>query len=198
MDVWTRLRLATRPDHQAIEQLPIMARLFAEDFQQAELRLLFERLLVAHRALEAVLAASPEAVAIGYRLRAPLLEADLDGLGGRRALALRPAVPRYDTEAARLGGLYVIEGSILGGQVLRRQLLAHFGTGIAPCLTFYHPYGGDPGPQWRRFRAALDQRIILDSALDEAESAAHATFATMASVLAAETPVSSRSATLII
>lgn len=176
-----RLRLATRAAHQVVEELPLMARLFATDFLLDELANLLGRLAPVHRALEEVLADCEEAAAIGYRPRTPLLEADLVLLGGTEEPP-PSRQPVYDGSAARLGALYVIEGSVLGGQVIQRQLAAHFGPNIGASISYYRPYGPDVSAQWQRFRQVLNQKLSPDT-LAEAEAAAHRTFSFFANAL---------------
>ncbi|WP_156612581.1 biliverdin-producing heme oxygenase [Paramagnetospirillum marisnigri] len=159
-------------------------RLFAKDYRRDELITLFGCLLAIHEPLEAALAGTPEAMAIGYRSRTPLLVNGLATLGGQRGSSPPVLVPTYSSSASRIGGLYVLEGSILGGQVIRRQLEAHFGNAIRDALDFYSPYGEDVGGQWIRFRTALAQITADEAAGREAELAAIATFSAIGLQLA--------------
>ena len=85
--------------------------------------------------------------------------------------------PVFTSPAARFGGLYVLEGSALGGQLIRRRLLSLFGETIEPALSFYAPYGDDAGPHWQNFCTILKSAITEETAMLEVEAAALATFA---------------------
>lgn len=174
-DAWTCLRQATREAHERIEKLPAMARLFAPGFRRDELAALLGHLLSVHRPLERLLAADDEMAAIGYRPRTPLLEADLGKLHGSEAAA-PSSLPAYSTGAARLGALYVLEGSAIGGQLIRRHLVAAFGQDFDECLSFYRPYGDSPSGQWQRFRQYLLDHVVGEDALMQAKEGALATF----------------------
>ena len=97
--------------------------------------------------------------------RGPALAADLDALG--IALPSPALVPQLVGEPDVLGALYVIEGSRLGGKMLRRTVPNEMPTAFldhAPAL------------DWREFVAYLEQ--MLASQVDRAVAirAANATF----------------------
>lgn len=88
------------------------------------------------------------------RRKVPLLEADLDVLGVDRAalpgLPRCPHVPAVHTTAEALGTLYVVEGSTLGGRVLRDRLRD---APLPPgCFHFLSSYGPQTGRRWRSYR----------------------------------------------
>lgn len=93
-------------------------------------------------------------------------------LGDLRALALphRPATsPVFVTEADILGGVYVLEGSRLGGAVLRRTVPRSL-----PTAFLSH---GEPSA-WRRFVEVLDQRLTSPADLSQAALVATSVFQT--------------------
>lgn len=93
-------------------------------------------------------------------------------LGDLRDLALlhRPATsPSFVTEAAILGGVYVLEGSRMGGAVLRRTVPSSL-----PTAFLSH---GEPSA-WRRFVEVLDQRLTSPADLSQAALAAASVFQT--------------------
>jgi heme oxygenase len=61
-------------------------------------------------------------------------------------------VPAVDDTATALGVLYVVEGSTLGGAVLRRRLAG--GRIPDDAFGFLTSYGDDVGRRWRGYRAA--------------------------------------------
>lgn len=66
------------------------------------------------------------------------------------------ALPALDTEAGSIGCLYVLEGSKLGGRIIRRQLMA-CGIADAETSTFLQLGGDDLGRNWQEFRCNLDR-----------------------------------------
>ena len=94
--------------------------------------------------------------------RAPLLADDLRLLG----LTAPPPLPapRFASDEQAIGGLYVLEGSRLGGAVLRRGVLAGL-----PRAFLSAPQS--PG-RWAGFVASLDQLLYSRQRLDAAIAAA--------------------------
>jgi heme oxygenase len=99
--------------------------------------------------------------------RAPLLLADHGALD----VAPPPLVPAPDfaDEAEMLGGLYVLEGSRLGGAVLRKAVPPHL-----PAAFLSAPQAPR---RWTRFASELDLLLDTPSRLDAAVHAALACFA---------------------
>ena len=118
MRAW--LREATRPWHARVDALG--------SGLDPRSRSGYGALLRAHGAvlpgLEHLLDRGPVPPDWPARRRGPALLADLDSLGLAAPDAV--ALPAFDSPAARLGALYVIEGSRLGNEVLRRQVLTHW------------------------------------------------------------------------
>ncbi len=56
--------------------------------------------------------------------------------------------------------LYVLEGSTLGGQVIRKRLLAR-GQAMTG-LSFLDPYGPETGRRWKDFLAVLQRECPPD------------------------------------
>jgi heme oxygenase len=87
------------------------------------------------------------------RSRADGIARDLAALGVRTPAPTCSNAPATAGEA--LGWVYVAEGSMLGGRIIRRRLTA------AGCdlngLGFLDPYGEDTGARWRAFIGLLDR-----------------------------------------
>lgn len=152
MNLRTTLRAATRQDHDRVDQL-------GGGFDLAH-PAGYGAFLLGHAAvlppLEAALDAAPlQDLPPGWpdRRRASALLADLADLGLERP---PPAlIPAPATAAERVGALYVLEGSRLGGIVLRRRL-AEAQPG-APSAYLGH---GEGQPLWRTFLEWLDSRTL--------------------------------------
>ncbi len=152
MNLRTTLRAATRRDHDRVDQLG-----GAFDLARPAG---YGAFLLGHAAvlppLEAALdAAPPQDLPPGWpqRRRTSALLADLAELG------LEPPppspIPAPATAAARVGALYVLEGSRLGGTLLRRRL-AEAQPG-APSAYLAH---GEGAPLWRTFLEWLDSHAL--------------------------------------
>jgi heme oxygenase len=158
------LRAATAPAHERLDSL--YSRL---DLARAAD---YARFLTGHAAaflpIEAALVkAGADNLIPGWSddRRGAALQADLAALG--LALPAPHSAPVFASDAAVLGGLYVLEGSRLGGAVLARSVPAG-----AP-NAFLKP---SPASTWRAFTALLDARLASAAALDEAAAAASAVF----------------------
>lgn len=101
----------------------------------------------------------------GHR-RSNALLADLADLGLVPPEPVAP--PQFEDDDQILGGLYVIEGSRLGGQVLQRSVAAGL-----PRRFLAAPQGKG---RWRALTATLNQRLQTPSSLSRAADAALATF----------------------
>ncbi|UVO50259.1 biliverdin-producing heme oxygenase [Sphingomonas sp. SUN019] len=87
------------------------------------------------------------------RERGALLRADLAALG--RTSPESDATLAFDDPAAMLGAVYVLEGSRLGGALLKRSVPADFPTAFL---------GASDSAAWRRLMAVLDERLDTDAA----------------------------------
>lgn len=117
---------------------------------------LAERFHGLHAGAEAVLQpilAAVEGLDFAARRRTPLIERDLARLG-RRPPEPCPMVPPASMPEA-LGLMYVLEGSSLGGRVIRKKLLK-VGQDMTG-LGFLDPYGAAVADRWRSFLAILDR-----------------------------------------
>jgi len=138
------LRAATRAAHDTVDA----------SFSRFDLadRDDYARFLLAHTrataAVEAVL--TQDSALPRWRPRLPLLLSDLAALGRTPLPPL--AFDLGDAPAARLGALYVMEGSRLGGAILVKRL---FAGAPAAFLSARH----DPG-EWRAFLQGLDDRGV--------------------------------------
>jgi len=158
MDLRTRIRAASRSEHEALER--------SLDLLSPPLtRTRFERVLIGfwgfHAAWEpAVRRHAGLASVFAGRGRLELLRADLDALGyGAREIEALPvcaeAAQLAVTPEAAMGSLYVIEGSTLGGQLISRAL-REARWAAAARLRYFDPYGAETGARWRAFQASLE------------------------------------------
>lgn len=153
-----RLRGATRELHETLEtRLDVLSRMESLEGR----RLLAERFHALHAGMETALGPQLEDVPgldFASRRRTPLLEADLAALGGEAADPVEIAAVGSRAEA--LGFLYVLEGSSLGGQVIRKRAAAR-GLDMKG-LSFLNPYGERTGEYWKGFLAVLERDCPAD------------------------------------
>lgn len=105
------------------------------------------------------------------------LEEDLAHARGEGYLRGEPAVNErpvaFGSLAERMGYAYVIEGSTLGGQVLRRRV----GPALHPWPARYlEGYGEQAAQRWRDFLALLGAHVDTPDRIDEAARSAMRAF----------------------
>ncbi len=198
--IMVQLRRETRSAHERIEQVACLQRLFAADYTLTEYYQLllywygfykpFEEKLFSEGAL--YLQCLPNSHILLNRRKGSWLKADLmqlgQTMGGVHAASpntwVEPSVPLCEAlpEITHLrqvvGAFYVLEGATLGGQLIRRRLIAHFGPSITHALHFYSSYGDAIGTQWRAFGELMRgyQMAGLLNPTDEVIAAANHTF----------------------
>ncbi len=159
-DLLQRLRTETRAAHDALEQdLDWRTRVATP----AGYRDLLQRWFGVYKVWEPLaerLVGEPQFLA--PRSRIGLLRQDLRQLGQDDAAL--DALPRFDpgpvaSAAAAFGGLYVLEGSSLGGQIVARHIAAT--QGLDAACAFYRGYGSATGQLWRGF---CDRLALVDDA----------------------------------
>ena len=167
------IRNRTAVTHAALERTPLMSSFRAESLSVRAYGLYLQLQWQLHASLEPAIAPWLSAEWAGPRLRkCEWLLQDLQILG------LAPAEPmatpyRVASRTEAMGVLYVLEGSTLGLQVVRKQLqdehlaLQHAGR-------FMLGYGPETGRHWRDFLAQLES--IDEGEWPLAEAAACATF----------------------
>lgn len=195
-----RLRDETRAQHIATEAIPFSSSILAGTLPRGSYAAQLMAYLPIHRSLEAALnaAAHPaiDQVWTDEMRRTHLLEADLDDLG----IPPGYAIARSEGEAlaawidelaasdpvAVLGVLYVLEGSTLGGAVLRKHLSAAYGLTDAG-LAYYAPYGKHPKPHWVAFSSRMNEAVTDPAEGDRVVAAARETFTRIGRILVALT-----------
>ncbi len=78
--------------------------------------------------------------------------------------------------AQGIGCLYVLEGSTLGGAVIKRKLESIPEIADTKALQFYGAYGENLGMMWKKFIACLDQLDAQPEIHDEVVESARQTF----------------------
>ncbi|RYY20172.1 MAG: hypothetical protein EOO04_20525 [Chitinophagaceae bacterium] len=87
-------------------------------------------------------------------------------------------VPVVDSSEKALGVLYVLEGSTLGGQIIKGMLTKQLGSINAGAFTYYNPYGESTNEKWKEFREHLNQPLTEEQQR-EVIAGANETFETL-------------------
>lgn len=179
------IRAATREEHERSERA-IEGRFFdgSGHIDREGYRELLEAFLGFYRPLEKSLvpAVRRHLPSVSYRRRTRRLERDLRVLGcsDERIDALptlsSDEMPELDGPPRVLGCLYVVEGAELGGRVMRKRLEDDLDGDALRADAFF---GTDPDrvrDRWTSFREEFERRLAPGDRLEEAVSAARATF----------------------
>jgi heme oxygenase len=159
------LRLATRPEHGRVDAAFSRYDLSSRDGYRAFLL----RQAAAHLPVERALdkAGAGDALADWpARRRGDAIRADLADLGCEEIA--EQSFTGFGSPAAMLGGAYVLEGSRLGGVVLRNQVSDGFPTRFL---------GQGSSGGWRALLAVLEAKLTSPEEVGEAVKGARATFA---------------------
>lgn len=173
------LRAATEAVHLRLHGIPAFHDLAEGRLTRAAYAALLNRKLGFHAALEARLAEAPSLAPFGIELaarcRTHLLRADLAWLGVPAEAEPAPLAP-FATAAEALGGLYVAEGSTLGGRHLARALDALLPPGLDG-RRFLLGHGERHGEMWRACCAAIEACGTTPAGRADMIRGAEATFA---------------------
>lgn len=179
------LREATRGEHERTERA-IDGRFFggAGGIDRRGYRALLESFLGLYRPLEEriVPASRRHLASLRYRRRVDRLERDLRVLGcSEDHLEELPTCPRgelpdVDGPHRLLGCLYVVEGSELGGRVIRKRLEKELDGDALRADAFFATDPDRVRERWTEFRAELEHRLAPGGPVAEAAEAARATF----------------------
>lgn len=146
------LREHTRPMHRRLELTPLSKDIISSELQLPRYANYLASVLSIHSGME--------------RHIFPLLVGAVADLEQRRKVASiredlafvaceAPAVPEFLDEAFKtnvafgLGMLYVTEGSMLGGQLILKQINASLGTRVCGATNFLNGYGSQTGERWK-------------------------------------------------
>ncbi len=154
------LRNETEAYHRALERNPLSAALMHENVSCHDLAAYLEKLYGFVQPFEANYYFRLNAVIsdLNERKKAQLLQADLEALGIKDPGSIKKVDADtlnriYPDLPALVGGLYVLEGSVLGGAIIHRHLLSKLGEYGG---SYFHVYGKEIGPQWKSFIQQLE------------------------------------------
>lgn len=197
-----RLRAETRERHVATEAIPFSSAIVNGSLPRSSYIGQLKAYLPIHAALERAFETPghPALAAVWstdmrktHLIEADLRALDLDGAhipSAADASAQMVAWVEHlaDTDPiALLGVLYVLEGSTLGGALLRRHLSVAYGL-TDDGLRYYSPYGVGPKPHWVAFSERMNSAVTDATDGDRIVAAADETFERIGRILSALSP----------
>lgn len=158
--ILSRLRLETRGEHVAVEQLlglmgvsltPEGYRHLLEQFYG-----FYAPLEKALQARELTLPSATRSALVARLKKSALLRQDLHYLGvPAEPLPLCRNLPPLGTQAEVLGCVYVMEGATLGGRIITQHIRATLGLTPLTGGSFFEGYGDATGMMWQSMRQLL-------------------------------------------
>ncbi len=156
-----KLRNETDPHHRALEQNSLSASLMDEKVSQEDLAVYLEKLYGFVQPFETRFYPRLKEVItdLEERKKARVLQSDLSALGKNDPDAIKKIDAAsfnriYPDLPSLVGGLYVLEGSVLGGAIIHRHLVARLGE---QGNTQYFPvYGNEISKKWKGFMQQLE------------------------------------------
>lgn len=181
IDIMALLKADTAEQHRHVEQLMPF---FRKDFSITAYRHTLEAFFGFHAGVERRLAAITNWDQAGIRpadlARSHLLRDDLLALGLSDPMI--SDLPRFEGLrqfrglAHGLGCLYVLEGSLLGGQFIARELARRFGIDHASGSSFFSGGGCQVGARWAKFCQHLRDYCDSDAKASLVSASARDTF----------------------
>lgn len=162
------LRTETAENHKTLESLMFVNEIMNNSLSIDQYKKLLTVNYIIHQKLENKLANMLDAdiaaeLEMNSRLKLSALEKDLNYWGidslTLPGLDFELFIPQKNT-AEVLGALYVLEGATLGGNVIKRHILAnpnfkaHEGG-----LNYYGVYGEELSTKWKKFVSVLNERV---------------------------------------
>lgn len=163
MSLGKKLKTFTAAHHDHIEQHPLTQAITAGTITLPQYKHFLSKFYGFYSACEPALASTPlwekMEFDIFQRFKTPLLVRDLAFLNiDHKQLPICPQVPLLQSDAQRLGYLYVVEGATLGGQFLSRALFKRFGFSPSNGAAYFNSYGTEHiGRMWKEFQHLLEQ-----------------------------------------
>lgn len=177
MSLILQIRENTQDQHKAIEQNPFTAGLFRPDYSVETYKAYLQKLLGFHLPFEASIADKLPDFNLKEREKVEMLKSDLRFLGvAEDTIANVPqcdTLPPLNTIEEVVGAIYVLEGSTLGGQFIKKQIEKLFSfqdNGVA----YFNSYGAHTMPMWQGFSRYVDTLTASWSEESKANTIANA------------------------
>jgi len=183
------LKHETREAHQRTEATPLLTDMFKDPFSHARYRTLLTRFYGWYRPIDHQLTQfiDQHRLPHAYQPRSPLLAMDLNALKVTPDSIVDHPVPDIHDYASFLGMLYVVEGSALGGTIIRKHLSQHMD--VDHTARFFRPYEGAIKPRWDATCQWMDREATQQNIRpSDATRTAIATFQSIQEALHEQSP----------
>ncbi len=173
----TRLRDATAPLHNQLNQQPMLAALLGKNFSLADYQQLLGTYYSLYHQLEAAIKRylTQQPIDFDYqpRYKTPLLQNDLSYWHiTPEPLCCQVPLPEITSLGQLLGLLYVLEGSTLGANFIAQHLKLTYGYTRSTGSEFFNAYGEQTQSHWQSFISYInrysDQADLAIQAIDTA------------------------------
>jgi heme oxygenase (biliverdin-IX-beta and delta-forming) len=114
------------------------------------------------------------------RRKAASILTDLKTLGkvGSSTLSI-PLIPEINAGFAALGAIYVLEGSTLGGKVIKELISKQLNRSSDTSFGFFDGYGENTFKMWQDFKLAIDRLLLTEQEYLQIIDTANKTFTTL-------------------
>lgn len=154
-----KLRAETHEEHKKTEDSPLMAQLMSGNFSLLIYQELLTRLLLLYTPLEAKIKdiITHQAIDYHYEQKCSFLQRDLVHTQSDLSnINIKPIPLNFLCDKASfLGVLYVIEGSTLGGALIRKSMAKHINVDLM--ATFFYPYRSLTRMRWDKTCAFIER-----------------------------------------
>lgn len=184
MNFLEKLRSHTAPMHQALEQNNYSIALMSSGISLNDYRVYLEKIYGFIASFEDVVFPKLKDIFpdIEAKQKSALLEEDIKKLGGN--IETIPIFNHsrmagmYDNVSSALGGLYVIEGSTLGGMIINNHVVKHLEEQVKGKTNYFTVYGDKTATNWRSFlkvfviasESLLNPDQVIEAAADTFEA----------------------------
>jgi heme oxygenase len=179
-NIMALLKDNTSVAHKQLEKSSYFKRLFADDYTIDEYALLLSYFYGFYTSIESKIfddLPSEYTHYLQHRKKSHLLYQDLISLGiNVHDIPICNDLLDVTTFAKKMGCLYVLEGSLLGGRVIGRHLKEHFGESVLLPLNFYSCYGDNLNTEWQSFSLFMGQYFnhqhndVINEVIDNANA----------------------------
>lgn len=111
------------------------------------------------------------------RRKASRLLDDLQAMSFPPPQHIAAGLPVFSNAIEALGCLYVLEGSTLGGMIIKKMISGQCNAIPVNAFSFFSGYGDDNSAMWQSFLAAFNSAVTTETDIRQALAAANACFA---------------------
>ncbi len=159
-----QLRNNTASLHKALEQTPISVKLLSANVTAEDYALYLEKLYGFLVVFDELIFPKVQHLFPGTHTKSHLIEADLIALGrninNKKKISKEIISYQFETVEDAIGGLYVLEGSTLGGMVIHKHLFDKLGEHISGSTNYLTVYGNQTGSTWKAFIDRLNEAAL--------------------------------------